>query len=164
MKPLVRGDTAPPSNAIGHGAPWWLAALLVAILLLSVNLDQFLTRRSISTVVLQANLPTHCTSSEPLFPWPRRRSSIPVPGQPFCGVVITEHGTFRVVEDGMLILGGMDRHKIVEGLRPTCLATVHYFGWGGPPRLWPGYNPQTKLWIYSIEYEEECVIEPFVRN
>ncbi|MCU0828668.1 MAG: hypothetical protein MUE52_14995 [Tabrizicola sp.] len=149
----------PNHNALGEkgqGPPWWIALIAVAAMLVSVNLDQLFTRASISTTVRQAELPTHCTSSEPLFPWPISRSSPPEPGVPFCGVVITDHGSFRVIEDGMFVFGSMDRADIVSGLLPGCTVTLHYYGWAGPPRQWPGYDPRTTRWIYAIENPASC--------
>jgi hypothetical protein len=150
-------------NLMAKGPSWLLTMIAIGALIMSLNLDQMLTRQSISTVILRAQLPAACTSSKPLFPWPVFRSSVPVPSQPYCGVIITEHGTFRVIEDGMFIPGAMRRSEIVNAFKPDCEATLHYFGWGGPPKRWPGYDPKSKLWVYAVEYPIECSAPPLWR-
>jgi hypothetical protein len=162
MWPKFAHNSTVSPDRIGANVPWWLVVIMVFLMLLSISLDQFLTRRSISTVILQATLPTHCTSTEPLFPWSKRRSSAPEPAHPYCGVMITEHGSFRVIEDGMFVPGGTERKEIIESLRPICSVRLYYFGWDKTPERWPGYNPETALWVYGVQYDEDCKTQPFV--
>jgi hypothetical protein len=151
-----------PGVTKAKGPSWIMALIAVSAMLLSLNLDQAFTRRSISTVVLNAQLPLTCTSADLIIPLPIRRSSIPEPAQPYCGVLITEHGTFRVIENGMFIPGAMPRAEIVKAFKPGCTATLHYFGWEAAPEPWPGYNPKSRLWVYAVEYPADCITDPFM--
>lgn len=162
MKPVVGRNTSAPNPLLKklYDVPVWRVALMLVLLLIPANYEQIFLRGSIITDVGTAELPLECTSRDIGLPLPVYRSSIPEPSRPYCGVVITENGPFRVIENGMVVIGAMSRHDIVDKLRPGCSVKLHYFGWGGPPERKRYYTTKPTRWIYAVESINECAQQP----
>jgi hypothetical protein len=147
-------SNAPPTRRLDVSVA--TAFVICILLLIPLNFEQIFLRDSLITKIAGADLPLTCTSRDIGLPLPVYRSSIPDPSVPFCGVVFTENGPFRVIENGMIVLGAMSRADIISTFEAGCSVKLSYFGWGERPGLRDYYTPNPKLWIYAVEKFNDC--------
>ena len=131
--------------------------VVMAVVLLGTHYKQLLLRSEVTVKVVENALPIRCYTQDSLWRIGTYRDARPArEGFGYCGVVMTDHGAFRVVENGDFVPGGMTRASIVESLRPGCTHEIEVYGTAPPPRRGDPSSNQPKLTIFATSPPLRC--------
>lgn len=139
---------------------WREAGITVAaiiLILMLFNYQQIIYRQSIVVTIEDLSVPVRCHSREVIIFPGVRRDFVPLTrGFSYCGVINTDHGGFRLIENGMFLLGSMNRKSILEDLQVGCTHELRYIGTGEPPGLGAGFRNYDIPIVYSVSPPIEC--------
>ena len=94
------------------------------------------TRAELTMQVEDAAIPLHCHSRQVMLRPGLSRNFVPETRKlAYCGLVITDHGGFRIIENGMVVPGAMSRQTILETLQAGCSHRVWFYGAAPLPQL-----------------------------